>query len=45
MREEEGAGLIEYVLLVTLIALVCILAVTIFGTTIQGAFEMIQSNL
>lgn len=33
---ERGAGLIEYVLLIALIALVSISAVTFFGTSVGG---------
>jgi len=32
IREEEGASLVEYVLLVALIAVVCVGAVTLLGT-------------
>jgi len=32
LREEDGASLIEYVLLVALIAIVCVAAVTLLGT-------------
>ena len=31
-REEDGASLVEYVLLVALIAVVCLAAVTLLGT-------------
>ena len=37
-RDESGQDLLEYALLVALIALVCVGAVTTVGTTIQGVF-------
>jgi pilus assembly protein Flp/PilA len=45
IREEEGAGLVEYALLVALIAIVCIFAITSVGTSIQAAFTTIQGSL
>ncbi|MGA2734816.1 MAG: Flp family type IVb pilin [Syntrophobacteraceae bacterium] len=44
-RDEEGAALVEYGLLVGLIAAVCVLVVTTLGTTIQGYFTTINSAL
>jgi pilus assembly protein Flp/PilA len=38
-RDEEGASLVEYVLLVALIAVVCIAAVTALGTAAKTRFE------
>ena len=35
MREEDGASLVEYVLLIALIAVVCIGAITLVSTHIQ----------
>ncbi|MGA2733276.1 MAG: Flp family type IVb pilin [Syntrophobacteraceae bacterium] len=43
--DEEGATLVEYGLLVGLIAAVCVLVVTTLGTTIQGYFTTINSAL
>lgn len=40
---EEGAILVEYVLLVVLIALVCIVAVTFIGSAVRGFFTNIPS--
>ena len=37
-REEEGAGLAEYALLLALIAVVCIGALTLLGTNISNLF-------
>ena len=39
VRDEEGASLVEYVLLVALIAVVCIAAVTLLGQAAKGKFE------
>ena len=36
--DEEGATLVEYVLLVALIAVVCIAAVTLLGKSASGKF-------
>lgn len=39
LREEEGAALAEYGLLVALIAVVCIAAVTLLGTNVSKALD------
>jgi len=44
-RNEEGAALAEYGLLVALIAVVCVIAVTALGTQISTAFSNIASAL
>jgi pilus assembly protein Flp/PilA len=44
-RNEEGAALAEYGLLVALIAVVCVVAVTALGTQISTAFSNIASAL
>ena len=44
-REEEGAALVEYGLLVGLIAAVCIAVITTMGTTISGMFTTIANDL
>ncbi|MGH9146762.1 MAG: Flp family type IVb pilin [Vicinamibacterales bacterium] len=41
--EEEGQDLLEYALLVGLIALVCILAVTAAGLKVQAIFQQIAN--
>ena len=38
--DDRGAGLLEYVLLVSLIALVCLGAVTFFGTATSGKMSV-----
>jgi len=44
-REEEGASLVEYGLLVGLIACVCIAAITLLGQNIDTLFRAIASKL
>jgi pilus assembly protein Flp/PilA len=44
-REEQGASLAEYGLLLALIALVCIAAVTVLGTEISSVFSNIAASL
>lgn len=46
MREDDrGASLVEYALLVALIALVCIAAVSALGSTVSGNYSEIDSGL
>jgi pilus assembly protein Flp/PilA len=45
IKEEDGAGLAEYALLLVLIAVVCIGVITSLGTSIQGAFQEIIDAL
>jgi pilus assembly protein Flp/PilA len=42
---ERGASMVEYALLVTLIALVALLAVTLAGTELSGTYSEIASDL
>jgi pilus assembly protein Flp/PilA len=44
-RDEHGAALVEYGILVGLIAVICIAAVVIVGTQISTAFSNIASAL
>ena len=44
-KDEEGAALVEYGMLVGLIAVVCIAAVTTLGTTVNGVFGAINAAL
>ena len=44
-RDEEGAALVEYGLLIGLIAVVCLVAVTTLGTEISTAFSRYASGL
>jgi len=42
---EEGASLVEYALLVALIAVVCIVAVSVLGTNASAKFSSVGSAL
>jgi pilus assembly protein Flp/PilA len=44
-RTERGASLVEYALLVALIAVVCIVAVTLLGHNVSGKFSQVGSSL
>ena len=44
-RKEEGATLVEYALLVALIAVFCITAITALGGGISGLFDRITAVL
>jgi pilus assembly protein Flp/PilA len=44
-RDEEGAALVEYGLLVGLIAVICVTAITLLGNEISSAFSIIASDL
>jgi pilus assembly protein Flp/PilA len=44
-REERGASLVEYALLLALIAVVCIVAVTLLGTSTSHKFSQVGSAL
>jgi pilus assembly protein Flp/PilA len=45
LREEEGQDLIEYALLVALIALVCVAALTSAGSQVNAIFDKITTKL
>jgi len=45
VREDEGQDLLEYALLVGLIALVCVVAVTAAGGAVSGIFNAISGAL
>jgi len=45
LRKQNGATLIEYGLIVALIALVCIAAVTLLGTNVSALFSNIAGQL
>jgi pilus assembly protein Flp/PilA len=45
LRNEEGATMVEYGLMLALIAVVCIAAVTVVGTQASGIFSTIASSL
>jgi pilus assembly protein Flp/PilA len=44
-RKDEGAALVEYGLLVGLIAIVCIAAITLLGTRLNALFNKIAAAL
>jgi pilus assembly protein Flp/PilA len=44
-RDEQGASLVEYALLVALIAVVCIAAITFVGTSASTKFSGVGSSL
>ncbi len=43
--DERGASLVEYALLVSLIAVVCLLAVTTLGTGVNDQIQSLTSTL
>jgi len=45
VRHEEGASLVEYALLVALIALACIAAIGLLGNNIANAFNNIGATV
>ena len=45
VREEEGATMVEYGLMVALIAVVCIATVTLIGGSLNTMFGEVQGNL
>lgn len=44
-RREEGQALVEYGLLVGLIAVVCVGAITLLGTNLKAYFDAINAAL
>ena len=44
-RDERGASLVEYALLLALLAVVCIAALTALGSTTSGTFSEMTSEL
>lgn len=44
-RDERGAAMVEYALLLALIAAVCVLAVTFFGSNVSHKFSSIGSQI
>jgi len=45
IRDEEGASMVEYGLLVSLIALVAIVGVTAVGTKLNALFNTVAGSL
>ncbi|MGA8014610.1 MAG: Flp family type IVb pilin [Candidatus Dormiibacterota bacterium] len=44
-RHEEGQGMVEYALILILIALIVIVALTIFGQSLNNTYSNISSSL
>lgn len=44
MRSERGAGLLEYSMLIALIAVVCVAGVTALGSATEAPFSSAQSG-
>jgi len=44
-QDEKGAALVEYGLLVGLIAVICVVAVTLLGQEVSDAFSKIAADL
>ena len=44
-RNDEGAALVEYGMLVGLIAVICVAAVTLLGSEVSTAFSLIAASL
>ena len=44
-KDECGAAMVEYGLLVALIAVVCIIAVTTLGTSLSTKFQAVSSSV
>lgn len=45
LRDDEGATMVEYGLMVALIAVVCILAVQTIGTKLNSTFTAVGSSI
>ena len=45
IREEDGATMVEYGLMVALIAVVCIAAVTLVGSSLSSLFGRVSTNI
>jgi pilus assembly protein Flp/PilA len=44
-KDEQGAALVEYGMLVGLIAVICVVAITLLGQEVSNAFSIIASDL
>jgi pilus assembly protein Flp/PilA len=45
LKEESGQGLTEYALILALIAIACVAAVTVFGTSLTAYFTNISDEI
>ena len=44
LPEEDGQGLVEYAVIIMLIAIVVIAAVALFGESVQGLYSQVVSK-
>ncbi|HEY8165695.1 MAG TPA: Flp family type IVb pilin [Gemmatimonadaceae bacterium] len=44
VRDQEGAALVEYGLLIALIAVICVIVVAVLGNTVSAKFSAINEN-
>lgn len=44
IKSEKGQGLVEYALIIVLIALAVILAVRLFGTNVRDLFQSVEDS-
>jgi pilus assembly protein Flp/PilA len=44
-KDEYGATMVEYGLLIALIAVVCVLALTNLGTSLSGQFNSVSTSI
>jgi pilus assembly protein Flp/PilA len=45
VRRDEGQDLLEYALLIALIAIVCVGAITLAGQNVMGVFNQIANSI
>ncbi len=45
LKDERGASMVEYALLVVLIAIIAIVAITVAGRQVSSAFDTIAQSL
>jgi pilus assembly protein Flp/PilA len=45
VRDDSGATMVEYALMVALVAAVCVVAVTALGTALSGQFTTVAGNV
>lgn len=45
IQDQKGQGLVEYALIIALVAVVIVGALTLLGTSISGIFNSIAGNL
>ena len=45
INDEQGQGLVEYALIVGLIALICVGAITLAGTSVSNIWNTLQTKL